>query len=119
MQIKKGLDLLQFPDERLRRVSKPIKSFDAELKALSERMLRIMYESKGIGLAAPQINRPVRLIVIDVSEDRNNPLVFVNPKLTSFEGNIESNEGCLSVPEIRTTVRRHKTINLLAQNQWI
>jgi len=116
MQIKKGLDLLQFPDERLRRVSKPIKSFDAELKALSERMLRIMYESKGIGLAAPQINRPVRLIVIDVSEDRNNPLVFVNPKLTSFEGNIESNEGCLSVPEIRTTVRRHKTINLLAQN---
>ena len=116
MQMEKDLVLLQFPDERLRKVSKPIKSFDAELKALSEKMLRVMYESKGIGLAAPQINHPIRMIVIDISEDRNNPLIFVNPKLTSFGGNIESNEGCLSVPEIRTTVKRHKTINLLAQN---
>ena len=115
-QMEKGLDLLQFPDERLRRVSKPIENFDAELTALSDSMLRVMYESRGIGLAAPQINHPIRMIVIDISEDRNTPLIFVNPKLTSFEGNIESNEGCLSVPEIRTTVKRHKTINLLAQN---
>tara|TARA_B100000929_G_scaffold79454_1_gene62031 strand:+ start:544 stop:1230 length:687 start_codon:yes stop_codon:yes gene_type:complete len=115
-QMEKGLDLLQFPDERLRRVSKPIENFDAELTALSDSMLRVMYESRGIGLAAPQINHPIRMIVIDISEDRNTPLIFVNPKLTSFEGNIESNEGCLSVPEIRTTVKRYKTINLLAQN---
>jgi peptide deformylase len=115
-QMEKGLDLLQFPDERLRRVSKPIENFDAELTALSDSMLRVMYESRGIGLAAPQVNLPIRMIVIDISEDRNTPLIFVNPKLTSFEGNIESNEGCLSVPEIRTTVKRYKTINLLAQN---
>ena len=115
-QMEKDLELLQFPDERLRRVSKPIESFDAGLMALSDSMLRIMYESRGIGLAAPQINHPIRMIVIDISEDRNNPLIFVNPKLTSFGGNIESSEGCLSVPEIRTTVKRHKTINLLAQN---
>ena len=115
-QMEKGLDLLQFPDERLRRVSKPIESFDAELTVLSDSMLRVMYESRGIGLAAPQVNHPIRMIVIDISEDRNTPLIFVNPKLTSFEGNIESNEGCLSVPEIRATVKRHKTINLLAQN---
>jgi len=115
-QMEKGLDLLQFPDERLRRVSKPIENFDAELTALSDSMLRVMYESRGIGLAAPQVNHPIRMIVIDISEDRNTPLIFVNPKLTSFEGNIESNEGCLSVPEIRTTVKRYKTINLLAQN---
>ena len=115
-QMEKGLDLLQFPDERLRRVSKPIENFDAELTALSDSMLRVMYESRGIGLAAPQVNHPIRMIVIDISEDRNTPLIFVNPKLTSFEGNIESNEGCLSVPEIRATVKRHKTINLLAQN---
>ena len=113
--MEKDLDLLQFPDERLRKVSKPIKSFDAGLKALSEKMLRVMYESKGIGLAAPQINHPIRMIAIDISEDKNNPLIFVNPKLTSFKGNIESDEGCLSVPEIRTTVKRHKTINLMAQ----
>ena len=116
MQMEKDLVLLQFPDERLRKVSKPINSFDAELKALSEKMLRVMYESKGIGLAAPQINHPIRMIVIDISEDRNNPLIFVNPKLTSFKGNIKSDEGCLSVPEIRTTVKRHETISLLAQN---
>ena len=114
--MEQDLELLQFPDERLRRVSKPIENFDAELTALSDSMLRVMYESRGIGLAAPQINHPIRMIVIDISEDRNTPLIFVNPKLTSFEGNIESNEGCLSVPEIRTTVKRHKTINLLAQN---
>jgi peptide deformylase len=75
-----------------------------------------MYESKGIGLAAPQINHPIRMIVIDISEDRSSPLIFVNPKLNSFKGNVESNEGCLSVPEIRTTVKRHETISLLAQN---
>jgi peptide deformylase len=56
------------------------------------------------------------MIVIDISEDRNSPLIFVNPKLTSFKGNVESNEGCLSVPEIRTIVKRHETISLLAQN---
>jgi len=114
--MEQDLELLQFPDERLRKVSKPVKRFDAGLTALSESMLRVMYESKGIGLAAPQINHPIRMIVIDISEDRNSPLIFVNPKLSSFKGNVESNEGCLSVPEIRTTVKRHKTINLLAQN---
>ena len=115
-QMEQDLELLQFPDERLRKVSKPVESFDAGLTALSESMLRVMYESKGIGLAAPQINRPIRMIVIDISEDRNSPLIFVNPKLSSFKGNVESNEGCLSVPEIRTTVKRHETISLLAQN---
>jgi len=114
--MEQDLELLQFPDERLRKVSKPVESFDAGLTALSESMLRVMYESKGIGLAAPQINRPIRMIVIDISEDRNSPLIFVNPKLSSFKGNVESNEGCLSVPEIRTTVKRHETISLLAQN---
>lgn len=115
-QMEQDLELLQFPDERLRKVSKPVERFDAGLTTLAESMLRVMYESKGIGLAAPQINHPIRMIVIDISEDRNSPLIFVNPKLTSFKGNVESNEGCLSVPEIRTIVKRHETISLLAQN---
>ena len=114
--MEKDLELLQFPDERLRRVSKPVERFDALLTTLSESMLKVMYESKGIGLAAPQINHPIRMIVVDISEDRNSPLIFVNPQLSSFKGNVESNEGCLSVPEIRTTVKRHETISLLAQN---
>ena len=60
-----------------------------------------MYEEKGIGLAAPQVNKPVRLIVMDISEDRDQPLVFVNPVVSSFEGKVESNEGCLSVPRYK------------------
>ncbi len=114
--MEQDFELLQFPDERLRKISKPVERFDAGLTTLSKSMLRVMYESKGIGLAAPQINHPIRMIVIDISEDRNSPLIFVNPKLSSFKGNVESNEGCLSVPEIRTTVKRHETISLLAQN---
>ena len=110
------LTILEFPDKRLRRVSEAITTFDRGLKRLSDNMLMTMYEEKGIGLAAPQVNKPVRLIVMDISEDRDQPLVFVNPVVSSFEGNVESNEGCLSVPDIKTDITRHETITLNAQN---
>jgi len=110
------LKILEFPDKRLRRVSEAITTFDRGLKRLSDNMLMTMYEEKGIGLAAPQVNKPVRLIVMDISEDRDQPLVFVNPVVSSFEGNVESNEGCLSVPDIKTDIKRHETITLNAQN---
>ena len=110
------LKILEFPDKRLRRVSEAITTFDRDLKRLSDNMLMTMYEEKGIGLAAPQVNKPVRLIVMDISEDRDQPLVFVNPVVSSFEGNVESNEGCLSVPDIKTDIKRHETITLNAQN---
>jgi len=110
------LTILEFPDKRLRRVSEAITTFDRDLKRLSDNMLTIMYKEKGIGLAAPQINKPVRLIVMDISEDRDQPLVFVNPVVSSFEGKVESNEGCLSVPDIKTDIKRHETITLNAQN---
>lgn len=110
------LTILEFPDKRLRRVSEAITTFDRGLKRLSDNMLMTMYEEKGIGLAAPQVNKPVRLIVMDISEDRDQPLVFVNPVVSSFEGNVESNEGCLSVPDIKTDIKRHETITLNAQN---
>ena len=112
----KDMELLQFPDERLRRVSEPVESFDEEIKLLSKEMLKIMYQSKGIGLAAPQVNKTIRMIVIDVSEKRNEPMVFVNPRLEKVSGNVDSSEGCLSVPEIRTTVQRYKQVELHAQN---
>ena len=110
------LKILEFPDKRLRRVSEAITTFDQGLKRLSDNMLMTMYEEKGIGLAAPQVNKPVRLIVMDISEDRDQPLVFVNPVVSSFEGKVESNEGCLSVPDIKTDIKRHETITLSAQN---
>ena len=110
------LKILEFPDKRLRRVSEAITTFDRDLKRLSDNMLTIMYKEKGIGLAAPQVNKPVRLIVMDISEDRDQPLVFVNPVVSSFEGKVESNEGCLSVPDIKTDIKRHETITLNAQN---
>ena len=112
----KRLKILEFPDKRLRRVSEAITTFDRGLKRLSDNMLMTMYEEKGIGLAAPQVNKPVRLIVMDISKDRDQPLVFVNPVVSSFEGKVESNEGCLSVPDIKTDIKRHETITLNAQN---
>ena len=107
-----SLEILQFPDERLRRLSQPVIDFNQELKALAERMLEIMYESNGIGLAAPQVNQTVRLIVVDVSEGRDNPRIFVNPKIKQSSGSVDSSEGCLSVPEIRTTIKRYESVTV-------
>ena len=107
-----SLEILQFPDERLRRLSQPVIDFNQELKALAERMLEIMYESNGIGLAAPQVNQTVRLIVVDVSEGRDNPHIFVNPKIKQSSGSVDSSEGCLSVPEIRTTIKRYESVTV-------
>ena len=79
-------------------------------------MLMTMYEERGVGLAAPQVNQPIRLIVMDISEDRDQPRVFVNPIVSSYAGRVESNEGCLSVPDIKTDIKRHETIKLDAHD---
>ena len=110
------LKILEFPDKRLRRVSEAVAVFDQGIKTLSANMLVTMYEERGIGLAAPQVNKPIRLIVMDISEDRDQPMVFVNPVVGSYKGKVESNEGCLSVPDIKTDIKRHETITLLAQD---
>ena len=110
------LQILEFPDKRLRRASEAITIFDQGIKTLSANMLVTMYEERGIGLAAPQVNKPIRLIVMDTSEDRDQPMVFVNPVVSSYEGKTESNEGCLSVPDIKADVNRHETITLNAQD---
>ncbi len=110
------LKILEFPDKRLRRVSEAITIFDQGIKTLSANMLVTMYEERGIGLAAPQVNKPIRLIVMDISEEKDQPMVFVNPVVGSYKGRIESNEGCLSVPDIKTDIKRHQTIRLDAQD---
>ena len=110
------LKILEFPDKRLRRISETITVFDQSLTTLAANMLTTMYEERGVGLAAPQVNQPIRLIVMDISEDRDQPMVFVNPIVSSHAGRIESNEGCLSVPDIKTDIKRHETIKLNAQD---
>lgn len=111
-----NLEILQFPDERLRRLSVPVESFNQDLKTLADKMLEIMYDSNGIGLAAPQVNQTIRLIVVDVSESRDNPRIFVNPEIKEPAGSVDSSEGCLSVPEIRTTIKRYENITLEYQD---
>ena len=109
------LPLLYYPDPRLHTVAKPVQAVDARVKQLIADMLETMYDASGIGLAATQVDVHERLIVIDVSEERNCPLVLVNPEITwaSTERQI-SDEGCLSVPGIYDGVERAAAIKVAA-----
>ena len=101
------LPILEFPDPRLRTVAKPIKKVDDALRKTIDDMFETMYEAPGIGLAATQVNIHLRLIVIDVSEDKNEPLVFINPEVKVLDGEPEEmQEGCLSVPGFYENVTR-------------
>jgi peptide deformylase len=110
--------VLQFPDKRLREVSKLIEVVTDEIRALARDMLDVMYDEPGIGLAAPQLGAPVRLIVVDVhwteEGSARNPHVLVNPEILHAEGKISWNEGCLSVPEFQAEVERAERVRLRA-----
>ena len=104
------LEILHFPDTRLRQIAEEITVFDEELVTLANKMLETMYVSKGIGLAAIQVNIKKRLIVIDVSEKRDKPLFLINPEIYEKNNKIESEEGCLSVPGFYDKVERYNNI---------
>ena len=108
------LDILIYPDVRLRRTAAPVENVDGEVAALADRMLRTMYAAPGIGLAATQVDVHRRIVVIDVSEDGDSPLVLVNPVLLAAEGQAETKEGCLSIPEVYETVRRPAEVRVAA-----
>ncbi len=108
------LTILHFPDERLRTVAKPVEHVDDRLRKVIDDMFETMYEAPGIGLAATQVDFHQRLIVIDVSEERNQPLVFINPEILEREGEEEMDEGCLSVPGIYETVKRADKVKVRA-----
>ena len=110
------LTILEFPDARLRTKAQPVTVFDAALKQLAADMLETMYEAPGIGLAATQVNVHKQLIVLDVSEDKNQPMVLVNPKILEREGSQTYQEGCLSVPGIFADVDRADRIGIEAQD---
>ena len=109
------LSILCFPDPKLHTVAKPVLSVDARIRTLIESMLETMYEAKGIGLAATQVDAHERLIVIDVSEERDAPLVLINPQLLSTSAGTHLNEeGCLSVPGIYDGVTRFDSVTVSA-----
>jgi peptide deformylase len=109
------LPILCYPDTRLHTVAKPVQAVDARIQALVDDMLETMYYSKGIGLAASQVDVHERLIVMDSSQDRNQPLVLINPEIvwTSAETAVHE-EGCLSVPGIYDTIERAKSVRVTA-----
>lgn len=104
------LTVLHFPDPRLRKRAVPVDVIDGPLQTLIDDMFATMYAAPGIGLAATQVNIQKRVIVIDVSEDRNQPLVLINPIILERSGEEEMEEGCLSVPGFSETVRRAECI---------
>jgi peptide deformylase len=108
------LTILEFPDPRLRTRAQPVKSFDAGLTKLVADMFETMYAAPGIGLAATQVDVHQRVIVIDVSEQHNQPEVFINPEILARDGEEVSEEGCLSVPTVFEEVKRAARVRVRA-----
>ncbi len=111
------LEILHFPDPRLRKIATPISQVTDEIRQLADDMLETMYDAPGVGLAATQVNIQKRLVVIDTSEDKSNPLVFINPEIIAEQGEREHQEGCLSVPEAYELVTRADTVTVKALNK--
>jgi peptide deformylase len=112
------LKILKFPDPRLRTVAKKVEKFDKSLEKLANDMLHTMYEDNGIGLAASQVDKHIRLIVMDLSEERNDPRVFINPeyKILDNESLASFEEGCLSIPGFSEEIIRPDKIELTWQD---
>jgi peptide deformylase len=106
------LQILEFPDPRLRTRAHPVEQVDDALRRLIDDMFETMYEAPGIGLAATQVNVHKRVLVIDLSQDRSQPLVLINPEIVARSGTEDSEEGCLSVPGIYEKVTRAERIRV-------
>lgn len=109
------LEILHYPDPRLRTKAAPVKVVDEALRRIADDMLETMYEAAGIGLAATQVNVHGRLLVLDVSETRDQPLCLINPEILSSEGLEQREEGCLSVPGVYGLVERAEKVRVRAR----
>ncbi len=108
------LPILHYPDARLRKVAQPIDRVDDEIRRLIDDMLETMYDAPGIGLAAVQVDVPLQLLVVDISEKKDQPLVLINPEILSSSGEEQMEEGCLSVPGIYEPVERASQVTVRA-----
>lgn len=108
------LTILEFPDERLRKKAVAVETVDESIKRLVSDMFETMYAAPGIGLAANQVNVQKRVIIIDVTEEKNSPLCFINPEILDKQGTKEMDEGCLSVPGVFEKVRRAEKLRVRA-----
>jgi peptide deformylase len=108
------LEILEFPDERLRTIAKPVETFDEKLGQFVDDMIETMYGAEGIGLAATQVNVHKRLLVLDVSEEQDTPRLYINPEILETGGDETCEEGCLSVPGIFAEVSRAETLRVRA-----
>ena len=112
------LNILCYPDPRLHKVAKPVTEFDDKLRTLVADMLETMYESQGVGLAATQVDVHLRLVVMDTSDDHNQPVVLINPEITWFsEERVKGEEGCLSVPGIYDGIERAVAVKVKAADE--
>lgn len=111
------LEILKYPDKRLRTVAKAVDNVNSEIKKQVKDMFETMYDAPGIGLAATQVNFHQRLIVVDVSEECNEPICLINPEIIEKNGEIEWEEGCLSVPNYYESVKRANEIKVSALNE--
>ena len=111
------LDILRYPDPKLQTVAKPVQAIDARIRTLVADMLETMYDANGIGLAATQVNVHEQVVVMDVSENRDEPIVLINPTITWMgDERVKGEEGCLSVPGIYDGVERATAIKVSAQD---
>jgi peptide deformylase len=108
------LNILKYPDPKLHTIAKPVENVDDEVRKLVDNMAETMYQAPGIGLAATQVDVHQQIIVIDISEDRNDLKVFINPRLVQADGIAEHEEGCLSVPGVFDNVTRAEKITVEA-----
>ena len=111
------LPILRYPDPRLKTIAKPIEQIDERIRTLSNDMAETMYDAPGIGLAATQVDVHEQVVVIDLSEDKDQLQVFINAKITKRDGDTVYEEGCLSVPGIFDKVHRSETVTVEALNE--
>lgn len=111
------LNILHYPDEKLHKIARPVEDFGPDLQQLIGDMAETMYAAPGIGLAATQVDVHLRLLVMDLSEEKNELMVMANPHITHMDGEVRGEEGCLSVPGIYEEVTRAECVRVSAQDR--
>lgn len=112
----KSLRIITYPDPRLKKVCRPVEVFDEGLASLAGRMLELMRESQGVGLAAPQVGQLIRLFVCNVTGEPKDDRIYVNPTLADLSGECEGEEGCLSIPDVTVLMRRSMSCRMMAKD---